>query len=70
MAKIDLSKYDTVTAAAKAHGIKPRTLGMAIDRGDAELVVGRTASGFPVVSLTSVKNWAKAERKPGRKPGK
>lgn len=63
---MDAKKLYRVAQAAEACGVNRSTLITAVRRE--QLPSYGTACGLPLVLLADVKRWAKAERKPGRKP--
>ena len=67
MAKpVDPEKLHSVTSAARALDIPRETLAYAVRRGHCRSVV--LASNDVALLLDDVREWLKAERKPGPKP--
>ena len=64
---IDPKKYTTAAKAAEAVGINRQTLDAAMRRGDEPLEIATLHCGRLIVSVASVRRWAKVERSAGRK---
>lgn len=65
---IDPRKYGTASEAAKVVGVNRRTLTDAVKRRDEKLEVVETVGGTALVSVASVRLWARKRPRPGRKP--
>ena len=65
---IDPAKYGTAAKVAEVVGVNRRSLTDAVKRRDKKLEVVETIGGTELVSIGSVKRWAKKRPKPGRKP--
>ena len=65
---IDPSKYTTAAKAVESvEGVNRQTLDAAMRRGDKPLDVASLYCGRLIVSVASVREWSKVERKAGRK---
>lgn len=65
---IDPSKYTTAAEAAREIDAKRQTLDAAMRRRDKPLEVAELRGGKLIVSITSVRKWAKLDRPTGPKP--